>query len=200
MSDEPFPIRRVDVGRETTIWLPAGPGERDDVTPARAWSVGPAGVALGAVLASLALLRLGATAEGLLAAVVLGILGVLTVIDLEYRLLPNQIVGPAALAVLLLQGVLFPERLLECLAAAVCASLVLLIPGLLRRGAMGMGDVKLAGVLGAALGGQVLAALTLGSLASVPVALFLLLHGKGRTAALPFGPFLTLGTAVVLLV
>jgi leader peptidase (prepilin peptidase)/N-methyltransferase len=84
--------------------------------------------------------------------------------------------------------------------AAVCASLLLLVPGLLRRGALGMGDVKLAGVLGAALGGKVLAALTLGSLASAPVALFLLLRsGKGRSATLPFGPFLTLGTAVVLL-
>jgi leader peptidase (prepilin peptidase)/N-methyltransferase len=146
------------------------------------------------------LVRLGATPEGLLAAVVLGVLGVLTVIDLEHRLLPNRIVGPAAITVLLLQAGLFPGRLVECIIAAACTSLLLLLPALLRRNALGMGDVKLAGVLGAALGGKVLAALTLGSLASAPVALFLLLRGtEGRSATLPFGPFLTFGTAVVLL-
>ena len=200
MSTDPFPIRRIDIDADTTVWLPAGPPPTSDA-PGRAWRVRPAGVAVGAGLASAALLRLGATAAGLLAAVVLGALGVLAVIDLEFRLLPNRIVGPAVLAVLVLQAALFPGRLVECTVAGVAASLVLLVPSLVHRGAMGMGDVKLAGLLGVALGAKVLAALMVGSLACVPVALVMLVRGaRGRSATLPYGPFLTFGAAVAFLV
>jgi leader peptidase (prepilin peptidase)/N-methyltransferase len=64
-----------------------------------------------------------------------------------------------------------------------------------------MGDVKVAAFLGIVLGADVIAALLVGSLLSAPVALALLLiAGKGaRRTALPFGPFLALGAAVVLL-
>ena len=204
--ETPFPIHRYDLDEHTSVYLSgrpmAGAEARDErpAVSARAWRVRPGAVALGAVLASAALLRAGATAEGLLAAVVLGVLGVLTVIDLEHRLLPNRIVGPAIVAVLALQAAFFPSRLIECIIAALGGAAVLLIPGLLRRNSVGMGDVKLAGLLGAALGGKVLTALTLGSLATLPVALVILLRGSGgRTATIPLGPFLTIGTAATLL-
>jgi prepilin signal peptidase PulO-like enzyme (type II secretory pathway) len=64
-----------------------------------------------------------------------------------------------------------------------------------------MGDVKLAVLLGAALGRDVLGALTLGFLGMFPVALWLLVRGRGvRGATVPFGPFLACGAAVALLV
>jgi leader peptidase (prepilin peptidase)/N-methyltransferase len=72
---------------------------------------------------------------------------------------------------------------------------------LINRRGMGMGDVKLAAVLGAALGINVVSALLVASLAVVPVALMILVRGgraAGRTA-IPFAPFLALGAAVVLL-
>jgi leader peptidase (prepilin peptidase) / N-methyltransferase len=66
---------------------------------------------------------------------------------------------------------------------------------------MGMGDVKLGFLLGAALGRDVITALALGSLAALPVALYVFARrGRGaREATLPYGPFLALGAAVVLL-
>jgi prepilin signal peptidase PulO-like enzyme (type II secretory pathway) len=62
---------------------------------------------------------------------------------------------------------------------------------------MGMGDVKLGVLLGVALGQDVVAALLIGMLSAVPAALFVM--SRGRAAALPYGPFLALGAAVVLL-
>jgi leader peptidase (prepilin peptidase)/N-methyltransferase len=204
MPADPFALRRIDVDGETSVWLPLNqPTDPDAASPARApaWTVRPAGVALGALLAAAALLRFGLTAEGLLAAGLLAVLGILAVIDLESRVLPNRILGPAAVGVLAFQAAFFSERLVECLVAGLGAALLLLLPSLIKRGAMGMGDVKLAGLLGLALGGKVLVALTLGSLASVPVALLILVRGSAlRGATIPFGPFLAVGAAVVVLV
>ena len=66
---------------------------------------------------------------------------------------------------------------------------------------MGMGDVKLGALLGLALGADVVAALMVGFVAVVPVAVALLLARRtdARTTAIPFGPFLALGAAAVLL-
>jgi leader peptidase (prepilin peptidase)/N-methyltransferase len=61
-----------------------------------------------------------------------------------------------------------------------------------------MGDVKLAVLLGVALGAGVTTALVLGFLAAAPAALVVLAR-RGRRATLPYGPFLALGAAVVLL-
>jgi leader peptidase (prepilin peptidase)/N-methyltransferase len=65
---------------------------------------------------------------------------------------------------------------------------------------MGMGDVKLAFLLGAALGRIVGVAMMLGMLAAlVPSAALLARHGaKARKMGLPFGPFLALGGVVAL--
>jgi len=208
MPADPLEIVRIDVDSETSVWVPLQPQaarkpSAPDLAhaPATTWRVRPAGVTLGAVLAAVALLRHGLSAHALLAAGLLAVLGVLAVIDLEYRVLPNRIIGPAVVGVAVFQAGLFPERLAECLLAGLGASLLLLLPTVVQGGAMGMGDVKLAGLLGLALGGGVLAALTVGSLASVPAALVLLLRGSSlRGATLPFGPFLAFGAAVTLLV
>jgi leader peptidase (prepilin peptidase)/N-methyltransferase len=206
MSVDPFELRRIDVDSETSVWVPLKPPAEPKAaasSPPRApaWRVRPAGIALGAALAVAALLRLGLSPHGMLAAGFLAVLGVLAVIDLESRLLPNRILGPAAVAVLAFQAAFLPERLPESLIAGLGAALLLLLPTLFHRGAMGMGDIKLAGLLGLALGGNVLVAVTLGSLASVPAALVMLFRGSSlRGATLPFGPFLAFGATVTLLV
>jgi leader peptidase (prepilin peptidase) / N-methyltransferase len=158
-----------------------------------------AGVAAGG-LAAVALVRLGATPEGVLAAGVLAVLVVLASIDLQARVLPNVIVVPGTAAVLAWQVAFCPSKAGEWLLAALGAGLFVLLPALMRPGAMGMGDVKLAVLLGAALGRDVLIALTIGFAALLPVALWLLIRGRGvRNATVPLGPFLALGAAVVLL-
>jgi leader peptidase (prepilin peptidase)/N-methyltransferase len=65
---------------------------------------------------------------------------------------------------------------------------------------MGMGDVKLALLLGAALGRTVPVALMVGMVAAlVPSVVILARHGRaGRKMGIPFGPFLALGSVVAL--
>ena len=120
------------------------------------------------------------------------------VFDLRERRIPNALTGGAALA-LLGAGAAGDSRRL---AAAALAALFLGVPALLRPDGMGMGDAKLAGVLGLGLGPPVAVAL-LGALAAGT------LYGAGlavtrgvaaaRTATVPFAPFLVLGAGIAVI-
>jgi leader peptidase (prepilin peptidase) / N-methyltransferase len=191
-------VRRVDIGDGIYVGVPAGGA----VAAAPSRRVPAVALAVGLGLAAAAVARSGLTAEGLLAAGLLPVLAALAAVDLRARVLPNRLIGPALLAVLAWQVAFFPDRVVECLLAGAGAGAFLLLPSLIKPGAMGMGDVKLAALLGLALGAQVVAALTIGFVAVMPVALALLaIRGaEGRRATLPFGPFLALGAAAVLLV
>jgi leader peptidase (prepilin peptidase)/N-methyltransferase len=135
-------------------------------------------------------------------AVFAAVLIVLAVVDYRTRRLPNVIVLPAAAFVLAAQVLLDPGRALEYVAAAAGASLFLLVPALVKPEGMGMGDVKLALLLGAALGRSVVAALVIGLVAAGLVgAAILARSGWGaRTTTIPLGPFLALGGIAALLV
>lgn len=158
-----------------------------------------AAAAVAALLVLAALARLGPTPAGAFAAAVTVVLVALSAIDLRERRLPNRIVLPAATVALATQALVF-DRALECLVAAPLAALVLALPLVFNRRAIGMGDVKLGLLLGAALGRDVVGALIVAGLAVGPVALtLLLLHGAAaRRATLPFGPFLALGAVTML--
>jgi leader peptidase (prepilin peptidase) / N-methyltransferase len=206
MSADPFEIRRIELDADTSVWLPAKqPADSETSDPPSAprpvTRVRPAAAVAATGAAGVALLRLGPTREGLLAAGTLAILTLLAAIDLDVRLLPNRIVFPAILGAIAWQAVFFPDRLLECLTAGVLAALVLLLPSLFQPGAVGIGDVKVTAFLGIVLGGDVMVALLAGSLLSAPAALAMLLRrgAAARRAALPFGPFLAMGAAVALL-
>lgn len=161
-----------------------------------------AAVAAGACALALAgLARFGVTGDGLVVAATLAVLVVLSAIDLRERRLPNRIVLPSAAAALAAHVAVSPDRWLEWLLSAVLASGVLLVAALINPKGLGMGDVKLALLLGAVLGAAVLPALLLGFALVLPVAAVLLFrHGAAaRKATLPLGPFLAAGAAVVLL-
>jgi leader peptidase (prepilin peptidase)/N-methyltransferase len=138
--------------------------------------------------------------RGLIAAFFAAVLVVLSAVDIERRLLPNRIVLPSAAVVLVAQVAFFPDRALEWLLASVGAALFLFLPLLVRPSGMGMGDVKLALLLGAALGKSVVPGLLIGFLSAVPVSLYLLARygSSARTRAIPFGPFLAFGSLVAL--
>jgi leader peptidase (prepilin peptidase) / N-methyltransferase len=125
---------------------------------------------------------------------------VLSAIDIERGIIPNRIVLPAAAIVLVAQVALFPGQASEWALAAVLAALALMIPQLLGRSWMGMGDVKLALLLGATLGWGVLGAVPIAFLCTFPVAVLVLLRGglAARKTTIPFGPFLALGALIVL--
>jgi prepilin signal peptidase PulO-like enzyme (type II secretory pathway) len=148
-----------------------------------------------------ALLHVGIGARGFLVAGVVAILVELAAIDLERRILPNRIVLPTLLVVLASQLALDPSFYVTTLVSAVGAALFLLIPSLIRRGAVGMGDVKLAALLGAALGPLVVSALALGLTAAGVYALLLVMT-HSRTVLkqeIPLGPFLAAGAILAVL-
>lgn len=130
------------------------------------------------------------------------VLVLVAAIDLEHGIIPNRIVLPATAIVLLAQLALFPGQAVEWVLASLASAVALLIPNLLGRSLMGMGDVKLGLLIGASLGWNALAALLLGFLVTFPVAVALLIRNglAARKATMPFGPFLTLGALLVLFV
>jgi leader peptidase (prepilin peptidase)/N-methyltransferase len=154
-----------------------------------------------AFVALLCLIRLGLTGEGVIAAFAALVLVTLAAIDFRERILPNRIVLPATAVILVAHVALAPSSFLEWVIGAVGAGFVFLVPALVRPDALGMGDVKLAMLLGAALGSAVVPALMLGLFATGLFAAGLVLV-RGRAALktqMPLGPFLAFGGLVLLL-
>jgi leader peptidase (prepilin peptidase)/N-methyltransferase len=178
-----------DPRRSALVYIHALPRRRQ-------FAVGFVSVAL--VIGSF--VRFGVSGHALVGAIFAASLVVLTAIDLDRRLLPNVIVLPTLAVVLILQVAFYPDRTLEWVLAALAAALFFFIPMLVYPAGMGMGDVKLAALLGAALGKGVVAAILFALLDGGAVALFLLArHGFGaRKKAIAFGPFLALGGLLVL--
>ena len=118
--------------------------------------------------------------------------------DLEHRIIPNRIVVPAGVIVLAANTALHPGP--QWAIGAFGASGFLLAAALAYPAGMGMGDVKLAFLMGAALGKTVPVALFVGVFAAmVPGIVLLARHGRAaRKMGVPFGPFLALGSVVAL--
>ena len=118
--------------------------------------------------------------------------------DLSHRIVPNVIVLPAAAIVLVSMTALHPSA--EWALGAFGASLFLFLAALAYPKGMGMGDVKLALLLGAMLGRTVPVALMVGMLAAlVPSVVLFARHGQAaRKMKIPFAPFLAFGGVVAL--
>jgi prepilin signal peptidase PulO-like enzyme (type II secretory pathway) len=138
--------------------------------------------------------------RALVAAVTSAALVALAATDIERGIIPNRIVFPAAGLVAALNVVLFPDRALEWMLAGVLAAVVLAIPSLIGRNWVGMGDAKLALLLGAALGWGVVGAVALALVCTLPFSMLLIARGglAARHATFPFGPFLALGALLVM--
>jgi leader peptidase (prepilin peptidase)/N-methyltransferase len=142
--------------------------------------------------------KFGLTWDAVVAAFFCVVLVVLSAIDIDRRIVPNRIVLPAAAIVLVAQTVLHPS--VEWVAAGFGASLFLLLAALAYPSGMGMGDVKLALLLGFALGRTVPVAMFAGMFSAlVPSAVLFARHGSAaRKMGIPFAPFLALGGLVAL--
>jgi leader peptidase (prepilin peptidase) / N-methyltransferase len=151
-----------------------------------------------ALLISACLLRFGPTPYAAVAAFFCAVLVAVTVTDLEYRIIPNLIVLPAAAAVLVAQTAIDPS--LEWAIAALGGALFFFLAALAYPGGMGMGDVKLALLLGAMLGRTLPIGLMIGMVAALlPAVVLFARHGqKARTMTLPLAPFLAFGALVAL--
>ena len=126
----------------------------------------------------------------------------LSLIDLELRLLPNRLTAPAALVAIVLGTALDPGGEPERLVAGVAAGGFFLVAALVNPAGMGMGDVKLAAVLGLLLGREVVVALFAALLAAVLVGVVIMARkgvAAGRKTGVPFGPFMGLGGCLAVL-
>ena len=173
-----------------------------DASPEQSWNTARRvtyGVA--AFLSLLGAIRYGMHAETLVVVFVIAVLVVISRHDLERHIIPNRIVVPAWIIVLLAQVTIYPHRWLEWTLGSLGAGLFFLVVLLAYPAGLGMGDVKLALLIGAALGWAVVAALFLGTLAAGIVSLGLLIAygSSARKRAIPLGPFLAGGAIVVLL-
>ena len=151
-----------------------------------------------ALLVAACVLVFGLTAEAAVAALFCVLLVAVSVIDLERRIIPNKIVLPGAAVVLAAQTLLHPSP--EWLLCGLAASGFLFVAALAYPAGMGMGDVKLALLLGVALGRVVPVALMIAMVtALVPASVLLVRHGQaGRKMGIAFGPFLALGGVAAL--
>jgi leader peptidase (prepilin peptidase)/N-methyltransferase len=134
--------------------------------------------------------------------VLVGILVPVALIDLEHRIIPNKITLPAAIAAIGIGLATRPSGVTEQLIAGAAAAGFLLLFALAYPRGMGMGDVKLAGVLGLFLGRSVGVAVLAGVIAGAVLGFAVMARlgvEKGRKTAVPFGPFLALGGVVALL-
>lgn len=158
-------------------------------------------IAAAAFLSLLGAIRYGFRAETVVVVFVISVLVVISRHDLERRIIPNRIVVPAWIAVLFAHVAIYPHHWLEWIGGSVGAGLFFLVIALAYPAGLGMGDMKLALLLGAALGWAVIAALLLGTLAAGLVAAIMLFKegSAARKRAIPLGPFLAGGAIVVLL-
>lgn len=156
---------------------------------------------VAAVLAALGLASYSTVGDRAIAALMAVVLVIVAATDLERRIIPNRIILPATGIVLLARIATRPAHASEFALAAIVAALAFLIPNLISRAAMGMGDVKLAAFLGAGLGWGAFAAIAAAFLAVFPFALLALIRGglSARKSTLPFGPFLAFGALLVLI-
>jgi leader peptidase (prepilin peptidase)/N-methyltransferase len=154
----------------------------------------------GALVAVTSFVRFGFSEHALVGAIFAATLVLLTVIDLDRRLIPDAIVLPTLAVVLVLQIAFHPNHTLEWVLATLGAALFFFIPLLVYPAGMGMGDVKLAALLGAALGRSVTVAVAAALFAAGLVAVYVLLRegAAARKKAIAFGPFLAFGGLLVL--
>jgi leader peptidase (prepilin peptidase)/N-methyltransferase len=158
----------------------------------------PAVEITAALLVAACVLAFGLTFYAATAAFFCCTLVAISAIDIEHRIVPDRIVLPAAAIVLVAQMVREPS--IQWPLAAFLAALFLFVAAVVYPAGMGMGDVKLALLMGAMLGKVVPVALVLGMVLGVVPSVYLLArHGRAaRKMGIPFAPFLALGSVIAL--
>ena len=158
-------------------------------------------LAVGALFAATVLVYHHDAAEAVIGLVFVTVLAIVTLTDLERRIIPNKVLIAGAVLCLAIALPTDPGGAPERLIAAAAAGGLFFLAALAYPAGMGLGDVKLAATmglfLGRAVGPAILIALLAGSLVGVAL---LVRHGsRARKMAIPFGPFLALGGVVALL-
>lgn len=170
------------------------------LSPAQVRVLSVAASATAVFLAGAALARFGVTANGIAWAAAELLLVFLAAFDIATRRVPNRVTAPAAVVVVVLRLAFVHSALLEMVVAGAAAFSVFLLLAVFARGGLGMGDVKLAGLLGLLLGTAVVPALFLGVIAGgVGSAAVMLTHRGERGRTIAYAPYLCFGGAIAIL-
>jgi leader peptidase (prepilin peptidase) / N-methyltransferase len=153
-----------------------------------------AGLAAGSIVA------FGATWRGLAVLVMALALVPVVVIDLEHKLIPNIVTYPAAALALTFAILDNPSRWWVPVAGALGAATFLFVLWVIKPAGMGLGDVKLALLLGAVLGASVIPAFFIAFAAGAILGIVLMARqgAKARKTQIPFGPYLAVGAMLAL--
>jgi len=154
------------------------------------------------LLCALVVIVKGPEAEAIIGIVLVLILVPCTLIDLDTHTIPNKITYPGFVVGVILVAVLTTDQLVEGLIASAAAGGFLFLAWFFYPRGMGLGDVKLAFVMGIYLGRAVAPAMFTAFIAGALVGGLVIARmgvAKGRKAGIPFGPWLALGGVVGLL-
>jgi leader peptidase (prepilin peptidase)/N-methyltransferase len=163
----------------------------------------PAIELLTGVLCALCVVHYGADRDVWAPLLLVLLLVPITLIDLEHHIIPNVLSAIGAVGAVALCLLFDSDSLVENLIAGAAAGGFFLLAAFVYPAGMGMGDVKLAGVLGLFLGRAVAPAIFIALIAGVLIgAAIIARHGaaEGRKKGIPFGPWLSLGGVVALFV
>jgi leader peptidase (prepilin peptidase) / N-methyltransferase len=128
------------------------------------------------------------------------VLVVLAAYDVESRRLPNRITLPVAAIAVVLRAAFERSSLAEVIVAGVLSFAIFRVMAVAMRGGLGMGDVKLAAMLGFLLGTAVLPALVIGVFAGgIWSAILLVSRRAGLRSSIAYGQFLALGGAIAII-
>lgn len=159
-----------------------------------AWSIfAAAALAVGTIV------RLGFSTNGVAWAIVQVALVGVAAYDFANRRIKNVVTVPVSLLAVLLRLAFERSAVVEILIAGLVCFLAVFALSVFLRGGLGMGDVKLAGMLGFVLGEAVVTALFVGTVVGGVAAAVLLFGDSGRKATLAYGPYLAVGGMVAIL-
>lgn len=133
--------------------------------------------------------------------VLVSLLIIISFIDLKYKIIPNKITYPGMIAGLLIVLIFNHLSFMSALLGLIIPGGSLLLIALLFKKGMGMGDVKLVAMIGTFIGWKyTLLGLFLGSLIGLLISIILIILGKaGRKTQIPFGPYISIGTLIIIL-
>jgi len=167
--------------------------------PASNWAPPAWAVFAAAALAVGTIVRLGLSADSVAWALVQVVLVGIAAYDFASRRIKNVVTVPVSVLAVLLRIAFDRSALAEVVITGLVCFLAVFALSVFLRGGLGMGDVKLAGMLGFVLGEAVVTALFIGAVAGGIAAAVLLFREAGRKGTIAYGPYLAIGGMAAIL-
>jgi leader peptidase (prepilin peptidase)/N-methyltransferase len=175
--------------------LMSEPAARSEYRPEVTWWM--ALIAVGLAVATV--VRYGLSVNGVAWAGAQAVLVALAAYDIANRRIKNSVTIPVSLIAVLLRLAFERSSLGEVVVAGLVVFLALFALSIFLRGGLGMGDVKLAGMLGFLLGWTVLSALIIGTILGGIASAVVIFRSGSKRSTIAYGPYLAIGGITAIL-